>query len=510
MMDSGTLRRPRGAARAGGAALLAGLVPIVAGCTRHEATASTRPLPEVVVVEAVRRDVPETAEPNWTTRALQRVTLQARVRGVPRGDPLRRGLQRQEGPAPLRHRGGAVQGAGGSYQGEARVGRGGAGQGEGVEGEGGRRAQLALDKAQLSLAKVQEQRVRNLFARNAAAKGDLDQAEADLEKWTVQVAADTANFDQLRADYQTNIRSAQADVDSAKANLRDAEINLGYCRVIAPIEGRIGEAKYKVGNLVGSTLATGLTTDLATIQQLDPMGVDIQVSSRYLDRASRLIRQGLPVTTPPRPGGRARQAPQGRHQLHRQHHRPDHVHLPQPRRIANPDGVLLPGQYVKADLTIGMWKGVVVVPEQAVVETQAGSTVYHRGQEGGGPGQPGQGVDHLGGAPRHRLGAGAGPVGDRRGHPARPAEHKVTTKPLAAFARPDARGAVEIVSRVAWPRSPGHVFGASHGHPRMATETRPCHPGADRKASGTTRGYESTHGQFLHRPADLRDRDWRC
>ena len=44
--------------------------------------------------------------------------------------------------------------------------------------------------------------------------------------------------------------------------------------------------------------------------------------------------------------------------------------------------MLLPGEYVKADITVGMRKGVVVVPEQAIVETQAGPTVYTVDKEG--------------------------------------------------------------------------------------------------------------------------------
>ena len=279
-MDSGALRRPRLGARALGVALFAVLVSTLTGCSRREASASTRPLPEVVVVEAVRKDVPETAEPNGTTRALQRVTIQARVRGFleeihfVEGSTVKKGqllfvieeepykVQVAASKAKLESAVAALAKAKNSKAREVAV------------------AQLALDQAQLSLARVQEQRVTNLFGRNAAAKGDLDQAQADREKYAAQVAADAANLEQYRADYDTNIRSAQADVDAAKANLRDAEINLGYCRVSAPIEGRIGEAKFKIGSLVGSTLAAGLTTDLASIQQLDPMGVDVQVSSR--------------------------------------------------------------------------------------------------------------------------------------------------------------------------------------------------------------------------------------
>src|SRR5207248_1711755 len=99
--------------------------------------------------------------------------------------------------------------------------------------------------------------------------------------------------------------------------VRDAALNLGYCRMYAPIDGRIGEALVKVGNLVGpDPTGGGSFTELAAIQQLDPMGVDILVSSRYLDRPTRLIEEGLTVRLfrPSRDGDRrrARRVPRGR------------------------------------------------------------------------------------------------------------------------------------------------------------------------------------------------------
>ena len=83
---------------------IVGLATASIGCTRHKADAAERPLPEVVVIEAERRDVPEKAEPNGTTRALQQVTIQARVRGFLTEIHFTEGLDCREGPAPVRHR----------------------------------------------------------------------------------------------------------------------------------------------------------------------------------------------------------------------------------------------------------------------------------------------------------------------------------------------------------------------------------------------------------------------
>ena len=112
---------------------------------------------------------------------------------------------------------------------------------------------------------------------------------ATLKKSTAQVEADLANLEQARADYETNILAAKGKVDAAKADVRDAEINLGYCRMYAPINGRIGQLLVKPGNLVGPDQ----NTDLVTIQQLDPMGVDLNPPARYLPEITRLIKKGL-------------------------------------------------------------------------------------------------------------------------------------------------------------------------------------------------------------------------
>src|SRR6185437_4436865 len=138
---------------------------------------------------------------------------------------------------------------------------------------------------QLRLAVIQEGRNRALVARGAGTAEDLDKTEADRRRWESQVEADRAHLDQANSEYVVGIASAQAQVAAARAAVRDAELNLGYCRMYAPIAGRIGEARVKVGNLVGPDAGGGgAYSDLATIQQLDPMGVDVRISSRDLDR----------------------------------------------------------------------------------------------------------------------------------------------------------------------------------------------------------------------------------
>ncbi|WP_406700500.1 efflux RND transporter periplasmic adaptor subunit [Singulisphaera sp. Ch08] len=322
--------------------------------------------------------IPVLVTPNGTTRALEDVTIRARVRGflterhfdegafVKKGQLL---LVIDEEPykiALLLARARQAEAAAALKKSEVSKGREVA------------LAQLELDRAQLLLANIQERRSRSLLARNAGSSEELDKAEADRKKWEAQVEADRANQEQANADFEVGIASARAQVEAANATVRDAQLNLGYCRMVAPIDGRIGEAKVKVGNLVGpDSMGGGSFSDLATIQQLDPIGIDVRLSSRDLDRTRELIDRGLSVRL-------ARSGSTGE------------LEFPQvgtcyfidntidettstflaKARMPNPEGKLLPGEYVKLRLVVDRIENAVVVPAPSVTETEAGTVVH--------------------------------------------------------------------------------------------------------------------------------------
>src|SRR5262249_38811720 len=85
-------------------------------------------------------------------------------------------------------------------------------------------AQLALDEAVLALNRVEESRQVTLRRRNAASQEDVDRAVAVRQRSEAQVEADKASLEQAKADYETNILAAQADIAGAKARVLDAEI----------------------------------------------------------------------------------------------------------------------------------------------------------------------------------------------------------------------------------------------------------------------------------------------
>ena len=138
----------------------------------------------------------------------------------------------------------------------------------------------------------------------------LAQAQAALQTATARVAL--ANNQLFRAqslkhnefatqetvDQRTNDQDAsRAAVEDAKARVRDAELDLEYCRVRAPFAGRIGARQVSLGSLVaGSRAATSPTTLLATLVSLDPLYLDFDMSeSDFLTFSRERARIGGPL-----------------------------------------------------------------------------------------------------------------------------------------------------------------------------------------------------------------------
>src|SRR5262249_9034289 len=117
-------------------------------------------------------------------------------------------------------------------------------------------------------------------ARGAGTREEMEQAEATRKKCDAQIEADKAQLAQAEADYETGILAAQASVGTARQAVRNAEIELGYCRMAAPVDGKITRGNYHVGNLVGD----GRASLLATIVTMDPIYAYATVSEYDLPR----------------------------------------------------------------------------------------------------------------------------------------------------------------------------------------------------------------------------------
>jgi membrane fusion protein (multidrug efflux system) len=353
------------------ACLTATVVLGAAGCNATGELPRVPPPPTVTVVISRKMTLPLVVKPIGTTRALNDVTIRARVKGFLEEKHFEDGKNVKKGQLLLVIEERPYQVALEARKAQLSAAKAALEKATSSKSVPISKARLALDDAQLSLDQIEERRERKLVLRNAASQDDYDKTEAQRKKSAAQVDSDKASLAQAEADYRIDIENAKANVANAESAVEDAQISLSYCRMFAPIDGRIGELKVKLGNLVGDTGAT----DLVNLQQLDPMGLDLRPPARNLPIATALqAKGGIPVSVAvegERPHPHVGRTLFVDNQVDTQ----TSTFLVR-AEIPNPDGAVLPGQYIKATVTIGKYVDAVVVPEQAVLEGQEGPRVF--------------------------------------------------------------------------------------------------------------------------------------
>ena len=218
----------------------------------------------------------------------------------------------------------------------------------------------------------------------ARAEANVTQATAQAERFKPLVEANAIS----KQDYINAVaaqKTAEADVASAKAAVQTAEINLGYATVASPIAGRIGRALVTEGALVGQ----GEATQLAVVQQINPMYVNFTQSTTDVLRLRRAVESGqfkragadgasvqivlddgsvygrdgtllfTDLTVDSTTGQVTLRA-----------------------ELPNPSGLLLPGMYVRVRLEQAQAAAGIVVPQQAVTRGSTGDTVMVVGADG--------------------------------------------------------------------------------------------------------------------------------
>jgi RND family efflux transporter MFP subunit len=356
------------------AAAMIGLFGVAAGCGETNKYVEPPP-PEVTVATPVRREVTNYFEVTGTAQPLLSIDIRARVKGFLKERHFREGMVVKEGQLllvideePFR-----VQ----YEQAKARLAEAEASLRKSKESRSREvaRAQLALDDSQLQLALLAETRQRNLTMRNAGSREELDQVEANRKKNEAQVQATRAGLDQAEADYLTNILGYEANVASAKTAVRNADIELSYCRMYAPIDGRISRVNLHVGNLVGESQSSLL----ATIVKIDSVYAYVNVSEYDLLRyRSNSNSPGQPVAGPesmPMELGLANE----RGYPHRGHGDyqdsgvdPGTGTIRVRGVFPNPDGAILPGMFVRIRVPFERRKDALLVPERALGTDQSG------------------------------------------------------------------------------------------------------------------------------------------
>ena len=173
-------------------------------------------------------------------------------------------------------------------------------------------------------------------------------------------------------DAQAAARQAAAAVRQARAQVQTAGVNLQFTRVPAPISGRIGRSLFTVGALVTGNQAE----PLAVIQGVDPVFVDIQQSSAELLALRRALAQGGAV-----PGSTSvalvledgSEYPQrGQVQFSEVMVDAGTGTVTLRARFANPQGLLLPGMFVRARFEQAVDKGAILVPQPALTRNARG------------------------------------------------------------------------------------------------------------------------------------------
>jgi membrane fusion protein (multidrug efflux system) len=308
-------------------ALLCGLS--MTACNR-QVQAPPTPVPEVATVTVVRQQVLLTSELPGRTSSYLIAEIRPQVNGLiqkrlfTEGSDVKAGQELyQIDPAPFQA---ALDNA---------------------------KAALGRSEANLPAIRLRAGRYKDALADKAVSRQDLDDADAALKQ-------------------------GQADIAYYQAMVETARINLNYARVVSPISGRIGTSTVTDGAIVTAYQPVAL----ATIQQLDPIYVDVPQSTTELLRLQRRLEEGRIN----RDGTNANQVQliledgakypwEGTLQFRDVSVDPTTGSVILRMVFPNPNGVLLPGMFVRAVVKEGVNAQAILIPQQAVSRDPKGNPV---------------------------------------------------------------------------------------------------------------------------------------
>ncbi|MEW9582137.1 efflux RND transporter periplasmic adaptor subunit [Paraburkholderia sp. DGU8] len=216
--------------------------------------------------------------------------------------------------------------------------------------------------------------LNNAKATLAKAQANLASTTAQANRYKVLVAANAVS----KQDYDNAVAAqgqAAADVAAGKAAVETAQINLGYTDVTSPVTGQIGVSQVTPGAFVQASAATLL----ATVQQLDPVYVDLTQSSLDGLKLRREVQEGRLKTTGPGAAQVSLILEDGRVYSEKGKLQFTDVTVDQStgsvtiRAIfRNADKVLLPGMFVRARIEEGVNQNALVVPQLGITHDQKG------------------------------------------------------------------------------------------------------------------------------------------
>lgn len=221
---------------------------------------------------------------------------------------------------------------------------------------------LAQAEAQLSAAQARLQRANQQLRRFEELATQQSAAANELEQW------------------QEEQQVAAAEVEVQQARIAQAKLDLGYTTIQSPINGVIGQSLQDVGSYINPAGGDSL---LATVRQVDPLFVRFSVSERDLLDWQRMTESGAITNVPVDELDVEIVLPDGR--IHPHIARIDFVDVAVDpttgtavvrATMPNPEGALLPGQFVHARITGVERIGAMLVPQSAVMQMPTGSAVY--------------------------------------------------------------------------------------------------------------------------------------
>lgn len=233
-------------------------------------------------------------------------------------------------------------------------------------------ANVARQRATLALARTNRDRFEEAFKERAVSAGQRDQAATEAQVAEATLLAGEA---QVESDRQT-IAAAEAAIRQADAALKTARINRGYTAITAPISGRIGRSSVTAGALVTAHQPAAL----AVIQQLDPIYVDVPQATSELLRMRRRLEEGR-MHREGTAQGKVRLALEngtpyplaGTLQFRDISVDPTTGSVILRILFPNPQGILLPGMFVRAVVEEGVSRQALLIPQQAVSRDPKGN-----------------------------------------------------------------------------------------------------------------------------------------
>ena len=229
-------------------------------------------------------------------------------------------------------------------------------------------ATLAKDTAQAKTGDIEKRRYEQLVETGVVSRQQYDQVRTDSEALNATVSADVAA-----------IRSAQQAMKVDEASIASAQVQLAYCYIRSPIDGRAGQRLVDVGNVVNPG-NMGQKTSMLVIQRVDPIYADFTIPQSELSAVQRNMAQGTlkaEVRLPDEPNNpvsgdltfvdNAVQNTTGTVNLR--------------TTIANSDRKFWPGRFVNIRLVLSTIRSAILIPAAAPQMSAKGEFVYVVGND---------------------------------------------------------------------------------------------------------------------------------